>query len=220
MDQLSGCSRRKHFAGFAGQSFGFQRAEIAVSFETNNQLAQNILKQADRLGVSLVAVDAALAQTHRFSLQLDHGAVIPLHYLHQAGFRGQIVQLSVGFISYPEMYALGKAVQNAIESTKQKVAVLASGDLSHRLLPGAPAGYSPCGKVFDEKIINSLQEMDVKSLFEIDPQLVEEAGECGLRPIFFLLGSLDGLEARIPRAFLRRPVWGWLRCGHFQGQGP
>ena len=177
-----------------GNLAAFNAADIAVSFETNSQLAQNILKQADRFGVSLVAMDAALAQTHRFSLQLDHGAVIPLHYLYKAGFRGQVVHLSVGFISYPEMYTLGKAVQKAIEHTRQKVAVLASGDLSHRLLPGAPAGYRPEGKIFDAKIIDSLQTMDVKALFEMEPDLVTEAGECGLRPIFFLLGSLDGFE--------------------------
>lgn len=178
-----------------GNLASFGAAEIAVSFETNNLLAQNILKQADRFGISLIAVDPTMAQMHRISLQLDHGAVIPLHYMYKAGFRGQVVLLSVGFISYPELYALGKAVQNAIENTRQKVAILASGDLSHRLLPGAPAGYSPAGKVFDKKIISGLEAMDVKALLEIDPQLVEEAGECGLRPIFFLLGSLDGLEA-------------------------
>lgn len=177
-----------------GNLAAFNAADIAVSFETNNLLAQNILKQAERFGVSLVPVDAAMAQTHRFSLALDHGAVIPLHYAHKAGFRGQVVQLCVGFVSYSEMYALGKAVQNAVEGTRQKVSVLASGDLSHRLLPGAPAGYSPSGKVFDEKIIHCLQTMDAKALFEIDPQLVADAGECGLRPIFFLLGTLDGLE--------------------------
>ena len=136
-----------------------------------------------------------MAQQYRFSLQLDHGAVIPLHYLSRAGFRGQVVHLSVGFLSYPEMYAFGKAVQGAIESTRQKVAVVASGDLSHRLTPDAPAGYSPQGRLFDERIIQCLQSMDVKSLFGLAPDLVEEAGECGLRPIFFLLGTLDGLEA-------------------------
>ena len=178
-----------------GNLSSFGAPDIAVSFETNGRLAQNIMKQAERLGVSLVALDAGLAQTHRFSLQLDHGAVVPLHYLWKAGFRGQLVHITVGFITYAEMYALGKAVQTAIENTKQKVAILASGDLSHRLLPGAPAGYNPAGKIFDEKIISSLQDMDCKALFSLDPQLVEDAGECGLRPIFFLMGSLDGLEA-------------------------
>lgn len=173
----------------------FGAPEVAVSFETNSLLVQNIIKQCERLGVSLAVLDEPMAQQYRFSLQLDHGAVIPLHYLSRAGFRGQVVHLSVGFLSYPEMYAFGKAVQGAIESTRQKVAVVASGDLSHRLTPDAPAGYSPQGRLFDERIIQCLQSMDVKSLFGLAPELVEEAGECGLRPIFFLLGTLDGLEA-------------------------
>jgi aromatic ring-opening dioxygenase LigB subunit len=178
-----------------GSLAAFGAPEVAVSFETNSLLVQNIIKQSERLGVSLAVLDEPTAQQYRFSLQLDHGAVIPLHYLNRAGFRGQVVHLSVGFLSYPEMYAFGKAVQGAIESTRQKVAVVASGDLSHRLTPDAPAGYSPQGRLFDERIIQCLQTMDVKSLFGLAPDLVEEAGECGLRPIFFLLGTLDGLEA-------------------------
>ena len=178
-----------------GNLAAFGAPEVAVSFETNSLLVQNIIKQSERLGVSLAVLNEPMAQQYRFSLQLDHGAVIPLHYLNRAGFRGQVVHLSVGFLSYPEMYAFGKAVQGAIESTRQKVAVVASGDLSHRLTPDAPAGYSPQGRLFDERIIQCLQTMDVKSLFGLAPDLVEEAGECGLRPIFFLLGTLDGLEA-------------------------
>ena len=178
-----------------GSLAAFGAPEVAVSFETNSLLVKNIIKQSERLGVSLAVLNEPMAQQYRFSLQLDHGAVIPLHYLNRAGFRGQVVHLSVGFLSYPEMYAFGKAVQGAIESTRQKVAVVASGDLSHRLTPDAPAGYSPQGRLFDERIIQCLQTMDVKSLFGLAPDLVEEAGECGLRPIFFLLGTLDGLEA-------------------------
>ena len=178
-----------------GSLAAFGASEVAVSFETNNLLAQNILKQAERLGVSLVTLDEQLAHEHRFSLQLDHGAVIPLYYLYKAGFRGQVVHLTVGFLTYPEMYAFGKAVQGAIAITRQNTAVVASGDLSHRLTPGAPAGYSPKGRKFDERIIELIRTMDVKSLFNIEPDLVEEAGECGLRPLFFLMGTVDGMDA-------------------------
>ncbi len=178
-----------------GSLSSFGAPEVAASFETNNQLAQNIIKQSERLGVSLVMLDEQLAHQQHFSLQLDHGALIPLYYLYKAGFRGQVVQLTVGFLTYPEMYAFGKAVQGAIETTRQKVAVVASGDLSHRLIPGAPAGYSPSGRKFDVRIMELLQSMDVKSMFALESELVEEAGECGLRPIFFLMGTLDGMDA-------------------------
>ena len=177
-----------------GNLAAFGAAEVSVSFETNSLPVQNILKQSRRLGVSMLPLDTESAERHRFSLQLDHGAVIPLHYLNKAGFRGQVVHLASGFLSYPEMYACGKAVQAAVEATRQKVAVIASGDLSHRLKPGAPAGYDPAGKQFDDKVVEALRSMDVRSLFNLSEELVEAAGECGLRPIFFLLGAMDGLE--------------------------
>ena len=177
-----------------GNLTAFGAAEVSVSFETNNLLVQNIIKQSQRLGVSLLSLDTELAQQYRFSLQLDHGAVIPLSYLYKAGFRGQVVHMSSGFLSYPEMYACGKAVQAAVESTRQKVAIIASGDLSHRLKPGAPAGYDPAGELFDERVVEALQSMDVRSFFNLSEEMVEAGGECGLRPIFFLLGAMDGLE--------------------------
>ena len=177
-----------------GNLAAFGAAEVSVSFETNSLLVQNILKQSRRLGVSMLPLDTESAERHRFSLQLDHGAVIPLHYLNKAGFRGQVVHLASGFLSYPEMYACGKAVQAAIDSSRQKVAIIASGDLSHRLKPNAPAGYSPSGKEFDDRIVGLLRAMDVRSMFDLNEQFVEAAGECGLRPIFFLMGSMDGME--------------------------
>ncbi len=177
-----------------GNLAAFGASDISVSFETNSLLVQNIIKQSDRLGVSLLALNDDLAMRYRFSLQLDHGAVIPLHYLYKAGFRGQVVHMSSGFLSYSEMYACGKAVQAAANDRRQKVVIIASGDLSHRLLPEAPAGFSPVGKNFDARIIELLKTMDIKSMFEISADWVEDAGECGLRPIFFLMGTLDGLS--------------------------
>lgn len=178
-----------------GNLANFGAPQVAVSFETNSLLSQNIIRQAERLGVNLAVLNDELSHRFRFSLQLDHGAVIPLHYLQRAGFRGQVVHLSVGFLTYPEMYAFGKAVQEAVEITPQKVAVVASGDLSHRLIPGAPAGYSPSGAKFDSRIMELMKAMDVKTMFKLEPDMIEEAGECGLRPIFFLMGVMDGLDA-------------------------
>ena len=104
-----------------GSLVEFGAPEITATLETNEPLAKNIIKHAERLGVSLVEINAEFAQTQCFSLQLDHGAVIPLYYLQQAGYRGQLVHLSVGFLSYLEMYSLGKAVQAAIATTHQRV---------------------------------------------------------------------------------------------------
>jgi len=39
-----------------------------------------------------------------------------------------------------------------------------------------------------------LEKKDVKGILNIDPHLVEEAGECGYRSIIILLGALSGLS--------------------------
>ena len=58
-----------------------------------------------------------------------------------------LVPVSISFLPLEKMYLFGMALQAAAgESGGKRVAILASGDLSHRLLPTAPAGYHPDGK--------------------------------------------------------------------------
>ncbi len=179
-----------------GSLAAFGVPEVALGFETDGLLVRYILRKAERLGINVIELTDEVAKTHRFSLQLDHGALIPLYYLHKAGFRGQLVHIAMGMIPYEEMYTMGKAVQAAIGMVDKRVAVIASGDLSHRLTPDAPAGYNPRAAEFDRQVVAAVGGLDVKALLNMDETLIEAAGECGLRPIFFLLGVLGGLEAK------------------------
>jgi aromatic ring-opening dioxygenase LigB subunit len=176
-----------------GSLAAFGAPEVMVGFETDGLLARHIIKKAERLGINLVQLTDDVAKTY-LPLQLDHGAVVPLYYLHKAGFKGQLVHLSIGRLAYEEMYTFGKAVQAAIQIVDKRVVVIASGDLSHRLTPDAPAGYNPQGAKFDQQLLTALREINVKTLLTMDPALIEAAGECGLRPVVFLLGVLGGLE--------------------------
>lgn len=170
--------------------------EVSLGFETDGLLVRHILRKAERLGIGVTELTDDLAKTYRISLQLDHGAIVPLYYMAKAGFKGQLVHITIGMLSYEEMYTFGKAVQAAIGMGDKRVAVIASGDLSHRLTPDAPAGYSPRGAEFDRLVVDAMAHGDVKKLFLLDPALIEEAGECGLRPACFLMGVLGGLEAQ------------------------
>ena len=58
----------------------------------------------------------------------------------------------------------------------------------------APAGFSSRGKEFDGKLIEFLKNKDIDGILNMDPDLVEEAGECGYRSIIILLGVLNGLN--------------------------
>lgn len=179
-----------------GSLAAFGAPDVTLAFETDGLLVRHIIRKAERLGINYIEMTDDVAKAHRLSLDLDHGAVVPLYYLHKAGFKGQIVHLSIGMLPYEEMYTFGKAVQAALGMVDRKVAVIASGDLSHRLTPDAPAGYNPQAAEFDAQVMTALETMDVKALFNMDRNFIEAAGECGLRSIFFLFGVLGGLAVK------------------------
>ncbi len=175
----------------------FGAPETALEFANDCKLALRIGGQCEKKGIPVVNIDEESAQRYRLSVELDHGALVPLYYLRDAGFKGEIVYLSVGMLEYRQMEMFGVAVQEAVRLSVKRVVVVASGDLSHRLDAGAPNGYSPRGKEFDELVLTAVRDNSLHLLHRLSPELVEEAGQCGLRPIFFLLGALAGIKTKV-----------------------
>ena len=70
---------------------------------------------------------------------------------------------------------------------------MASGDLSHRLKPDAPAGYNPGAHVFDEQVVQIMRQNNPQEIVEIDHDLRRMAGECGYRSMLVALGAIRGL---------------------------
>ncbi|MGI6131566.1 MAG: AmmeMemoRadiSam system protein A [Bacillota bacterium] len=169
-------------------------AAVSMEFSNDLALAEGIAGHAKSRGVSAAVIEPSFLGRLRASRRLDHGTMVPLYYISQAvsGFR--VVPVAMGVDTPDRLYMFGMALREAVEEGEGRVALIASGDLSHRLKPGAPAGYSPEGKVFDERLVEALGRMDVGAIARLDDRLVEAAGECGLRPIFMMLGALDGLE--------------------------
>jgi AmmeMemoRadiSam system protein A len=73
------------------------------------------------------------------------------------------------------------------------VAFIASGDLSHRLKPEAPAGYNPAAHCFDEEVIDALRANAPQRIVEIDHGLRRLAGECGYRSMLVAIGAASQL---------------------------
>jgi AmmeMemoRadiSam system protein A len=109
--------------------------------------------------------------------ELDHGAVVPLWFMCEAGWRGPTTILSLNYPGDGGLQALGQAIAGAAAARGGTVAVIASGDMSHRLKPGAPGGYHPGAGQFDEDFIRWVDAGDVERLLHFDSELQEIAGE-------------------------------------------
>jgi AmmeMemoRadiSam system protein A len=124
---------------------------------------------------------------------LDHGTAVPLYFLLSNGWRGQIVALGYSFLSNDDHLCFGSCILKAVDQIGRRVAFIASGDLSHRLKPEAPAGYDPSAHVFDEQVVGALRANEPWRIREIDHGLRKLAGECGYRSMLVALGATAGL---------------------------
>jgi MEMO1 family protein len=175
----------QHVAGDFG---AFGRPQVSLSFETDLPFVELLLALGG--GDSAVLVEPTTDEV------LDHGVLVPLHFLPRA----QVVALSV-VQQYASHRALGRLVRRCAEELGRDVLFVASGDLSHRLTPSAPAGFDPRGAEFDERIVELMRAGDFAALTGLDRAIVRGAGECGLRSLIALGGFLGNDAGRDPEVY-------------------
>ncbi len=188
-----------------GNLAGFGAPRVRVEYPNDLELTKAIEKESAGLGVTVALMDDRKLSYYGLDKDLDHGTVVPLSFIANGGFAGKLVVVNIGFLSLFDLYRFGAAIEKAAFGIGRRIAVIASGDLSHRLLPGAPAGYNPRGKEFDAKIMDILDRFEPSEAVTFPADLAEDAGECGLRPIVMMLGTLDNYTARSKRLSYEGP---------------
>jgi AmmeMemoRadiSam system protein B len=128
------------------------------------------------------------------SYALDHGTAVPLYFLQRNGWQGRVVALGYSFLTNDDHLRFGACVSSAADQLGRPVAFVASGDLSHRLKPEAPAGYNPTAHLFDEEVVAALNANSPERIINIDQELRKSAGECGYRSMLIALGATQHLS--------------------------
>lgn len=181
---------------FQGSFDHFGAPEVNFRLENDLGLAQAVVKQANQEGIGAFLFGDPDGE----SFELDHGIMVPLFYLAKNLPESiKIIPMAFSHLSPAQHYAFGQTIRDVINSAPfrdKKVALIASGDLSHRLAEGTLAGYSASGKEFDKQIVEDIQFNRVREILEMEEDFLDEAGECGYRSFVILLGVLDGLKYR------------------------
>jgi len=172
-----------------GSFSSFGQPQVRISKQNDVELTAAMLDAAEAEGIPLLTVQASPERWSDTGEELDHGLLVPLYYLDQA-FETPIVSLSISGLPYDAHFRLGRAARTACENLHRRAVFVASGDLSHRLVKGAPAGYSPRAGEFDQRIVDIATTGDFDALYDIPEDLVASAGECGFRSIHAMWGAL------------------------------
>lgn len=169
--------------------FGFE--DLAYEFQNNLDLVDKILEKTSKEDIVTFKIDENIADMYDVEDELDHGALVPLHFINKEYKEFKLVHITYGLLPPKDLYSFGKLIKDSLIDLDEDAVIIASGDLSHKLSEEGPYGYSPYGKEFDEKIIDIIKEKRLKDIITFDLELGERAGECGLRSLMIMAGSLD-----------------------------
>jgi MEMO1 family protein len=178
---------------YKGSLAYFRAPQVRVDLDGDVELAEAIMERAASHGIPVIRT-AGPGEI----FDLDHGAMVPLVYLTGAlKTPCRLVVLSFSYLSLDEHVRFGRAVGEVLVAAEQRIVYVASSDLSHRLIPGAPAGYDPRAAGFDQAVAGTFAAGDWEGLLTIDPGLVSAAGECGYRSLAVLSGLVGTYEAAV-----------------------
>lgn len=179
-----------------GSFASFGTPEVQRHFIRDSELAEEIIKKASENAIPVVRTSSINLALYGIKRELDHGVMVPMYFVTKYTTDFKLLPIAFGMLSYEDLYAFGTLITKAAEDLNRKIVLIASGDLSHRLTPDAPAGFNPKGREFDEKLVGILRVFDPEALQSLDRGLIEAAGECGLRSIWTMAGSLDGYRVK------------------------
>jgi len=156
------------------------------TFQNNLALTKKIFKRSKQKDLPIEIIREN---------KLDYGTLVPLYYLTK-GFQEdyKIIPLAFTALDWKTHFAFGKVLGEMAETEEENIAIIASGDLSHRLSDSAPAGFSPYGIKFDKTLIELLDKKETNKILNLNPEFSQEAGECGLRSIIIALGAISGFK--------------------------
>ncbi len=179
-------------AGSNGDFGQFGAPQVVVSAEYDAELVQEIEREAQAMGIPA----GTLGERDR---RLDHGTMIPLWFLERYRRGYEVVRIGLSGLALSEHYRLGQCIQRAAERCGRRIAVIGSGDLSHKLKEDGPYGFCEEGPQYDSGIMDVMGNADFGKLLDFSEEFCDKAAECGHRSFVIMAGVLDGMAVKAER---------------------
>jgi 3,4-dihydroxyphenylacetate 2,3-dioxygenase len=137
-----------HQGNYTSHEFPHFIQDLPYAFPGNPELGRMIAEEATAMGVKTRAHEVA-------SLDLEYGTILPMRYMNP---EGKIRVISIAgwstFGSLEESRILGEALAKAVARSNCKVAIVASGSLSHQIWENrlVEQGFNTISREFNKQV--------------------------------------------------------------------
>jgi 3,4-dihydroxyphenylacetate 2,3-dioxygenase len=181
----------QHRGAFTSHEAPHMIQDLRYDLPGDTALAEAIAAEAGSSGLNVIA--------HRIaSLGLEYGTIVPMHYMNPDGWAKVVSVASPLFTSLEESRLLGEATRRAIDKSGERVAILASGSLSHRLWPNknlGPEAWTSVASEFnrqvDLRVLELWQQRRYREFIAMLPDYAVKCnGEGGMADTIMLFAAL------------------------------
>ena len=183
-------AKARHEGVFTSGEMPHMVRDLAYSYEGDPELATAVADAVLAANMRAVAHDTP-------NLNCEYGTLIPMHLMNgEADIR--VVSIAANqYASIDEGRRMGRAIARAIGAVDRKVAVLASGSMSHQFWPNelSPDGMFTVNTEFnrqvDLRVIDLWRSGQIKEFLEMLPEYAVRCyGECQMIDTAMLFGAL------------------------------
>jgi 3,4-dihydroxyphenylacetate 2,3-dioxygenase len=187
----------RHHGAFTSHEAPHMIRDLRYDLPGNAALGDAIAREAGGAGLNVIA--------HQIeSLGLEYGTIVPMHYMNPDGWAKVVSIASPLFTSLEESRTLGEATARAIAQSDERVAVLASGSLSHRLWPNknlGPEAWTSVASEFnrqvDLRVLELWQQRRYREFIDMLPEYATKCnGEGGMADTIMLFAALGWYDYR------------------------
>ncbi len=186
-----------HRGAFTSHEAPHMIQDLRYDLPGDTALAETIASEAAKADLNVIA--------HKVqSLGLEYGTIVPMHYMNDDGWAKVVSIASPLFTTQEESRVLGEATRRAIEASNERVAVIASGSLSHRLWPNKKLGpeawtsiASEFNRQVDLRVLELWRDGRYREFLDMLPDYaVTCTGEGGMADTIMLFAALGWNDYR------------------------
>ena len=139
------------------------------------------------------------------NVELDYGFSVPILLLTPHLAQWKLVPVTPSMFDGKSHYEFGAELKRVLHSESQRVAVIASADLSHKVNDQSQGGPTPGGIAFDAAVNAAVEKNSADPLLALSSEIIEGVAQCGYRPILTLLGTLHEMNVTAKKLCYEAP---------------
>lgn len=180
----------QHKGDFISHELPHMLSNMAYDYQGDSDLADLIATE--------IRGNSDRAISHHDPLMgMEYGTLVPMHFINEGKY-ARVLPVAVNqFSSIEENRIWGEAIAAAIKKSDRKVAVLASGSLSHAFWPNMSSteGLNSVNGEFNEQVDQKVLELWEQGRWEefldmLPEYAVKCVGECAMNDTALLFGAL------------------------------